>query len=295
MRKIILSQKKFLKVLLTTININNLRKLSKMHKLSLDYIPIIVIKSALLNLFEDDSNSGALTATIIGKRNHNKIKPKTDFQKSASTVDTSKTSKVTTKKRKKSGIQQAGLKASIRVSEQKNLIGKVITITPYMSKKKKLIIGASMKKEQDEKQIIPVQPKEKTAKKEAKIINPIIKKQNDTKQSKQNKVDSNILKNAKPKEITNQKVTTKIGNNTITKTNQTKSNMPKYKLQKQSSPNLVALFSITAASLLLAFTFGHKKLFSSMLVASSLAIAGFGMFASKGTKKNKQLVKKIAN
>ena len=164
-----------------------------------------------------------------------------------------------------------------------------------MSKKKKLIIGASMKKEQDKKQIIPAHPKAKTAKEEAKIINHIIKNQNDTKQSKQNKIDSNISKNSKPKEITNQKVTTKIGDNTITKTNQTKLKAPKYKLQKQGAPNLAALFSITAASLLLAFSFGHKKLFSSMLVASSFAIAGFGMFSSKSTKKDKQLVKKISN
>lgn len=266
-----------------------------MHKLSLEYIPIIVMKNALLNLFEDDSTSGALTATIIGKRNYIKINSQTDFQKSVSTVDISKTSNFTTKKRKKAGSQQASLEASLRVSEQNNLIGKVITITPYMSKKKKLIIGASMKKEQDKKQIIPAHQKAKTAKEEAKIINPIIKNQNDTKQSKQNKIDSNISKNSKPKEITNQKVTTKIGDNTITKTNQTKLKAPKYKLQKQGAPNLAALFSITAASLLLAFSFGHKKLFSSMLVASSFAIAGFGMFSSKNTKKDKQLVKKISN
>ena len=295
MKKIILSKKEFLKILLTTINIDNLQKLSKMHKLSLEYIPIIVMKNALLNLFEDDSTSGALTATIIGKRKYIKINSQTDFQKSVSTVDISKTSNFTTKKRKKAGSQQASLEASLRVSEQNNLIGKVITITPYMSKKKKLIIGASMKKEQDKKQIIPAHPKAKTAKEEAKIINPIIKKQNDTKQSKQNKIDSNISKNSKPKEITTQKVTTKIGDNTITKTNQTKLKAPKYKLQKQGAPNLAALFSITAASLLLAFSFGHKKLFSSMLVASSFAIAGFGMFSSKSTKKDKQLVKKISN
>lgn len=295
MKKIILSKKEFLKILLTTINIDNLQKLSKMHKLSLEYIPIIVMKNALLNLFEDDSTSGALTATIIGKRNYIKINSQTDFQKSVSTVDISKTSNFTTKNRKKAGSQQASLEASLRVSEQNNLIGKVITITPYMSKKKKLIIGASMKKEQDKKQIIPAHPKAKTAKEEAKIINPIIKNQNDTKQSKQNKIDSNISKNSKPKEITNQKVTTKIGDNTITKTNQTKLKAPKYKLQKQGTPNLAALFSITAASLLLAFSFGHKKLFSSMLVASSFAIAGFGMFSSKSTKKDKQLVKKISN
>ncbi len=295
MKKIILSKKEFLKILLTTINIDNLQKLSKMHKLSLEYIPIIVMKNALLNLFEDDSTSGALTATIIGKRNYIKINSQTDFQKSVSTVDISKTSNFTTKNRKKAGSQQASLEASLRVSEQNNLIGKVITITPYMSKKKKLIIGASMKKEQDKKQIIPAHPKAKTAKEEAKIINPIIKNQNDTKQSKQNKIDSNISKNSKPKEITNQKVTTKIGDNTITKTNQTKLKAPKYKLQKQGTPNLAALFSITAASLLLAFSFGHKKLFSSMLVASSFAIAGFGMFSSKNTKKDKQLVKKISN
>ena len=245
MKKIILSKKEFLKILLTTINIDNLQKLSKMHKLSLEYIPIIVMKNALLNLFEDDSTSGALTATIIGKRNYIKINSQTDFQKSVSTVDISKTSNFTTKKRKKAGSQQASLEASLRVSEQNNLIGKVITITPYMSKKKKLIIGASMKKEQDKKQIIPAHPKAKTAKEEAKIINPIIKNQNDTKQSKQNKIDSNISKNSKPKAITNQKVTTKIGDNTITKTNQTKLKAPKYKLQKQGAPNLAALFSIT--------------------------------------------------
>lgn len=291
MKKIILSKKKFLKISLTNLNLNNLCNLTKMHKLSLRYIPIIVMKNALINLFEDDSNSGAVTATIIGKMKyeHAKISPKNNFQKRTSKVDNAKPSKVTTKNKKKAEIQQAGLEASNRVSEQKNLMGKVITITPYMSKKKKLIIGASMKKEQDKKQAIPVRPKENTAK----IINPIIKKQNDTKQSKPKKVGSNISRNTKPKEITSQNSAIKIGNNNITKTNQSKT--PKYKLQKKSSPNLVALFSVTAASLLLAFTFGHKKLFSSILVASSLAIAGFGIFSSKSTKKDKQLVKKIAN
>lgn len=293
MRKIILSKKEFSKILLTTTNINNLRKLSKMHKLSLEYIPIIVMKSALIDLFEDDSTSGALTATIIGKRNYNKIKPQTNFQKSVSKVDTPNTSKVTKKNKKMVGIQPTNLETSIRISGQKDLIGEVITITPYISQKKKMIIGASTKNNQEKKQEIQVQKKENTPKASSTKINPTIKKQPDIKQSKSKMIDSNISKKVKPKEIINKNVKAKIGNSTIVKTNQSKT--PKYKLQKKSSPNLAALFSITAASFLLAFTFGHKKLFSSVLVASSIAIIGFGMFANKSTKKDKQFVKKIAN
>ena len=97
----------------------------------------------------------------------------------------------------------------------------------------------------------------------------------------------------KPKVITNTQTAIKPSSSQALKSNQPKT--PKYKLQKKSSPNLAALFSITAASFLLAFTFGHKKLFSSVLVASSIAIIGFGMFANKSTKKDKQFVKKIAN
>ena len=164
MRKIILSKKEFSKILLTTTNINNLRKLSKMHKLSLEYIPIIVMKSTLIDLFEDDSTSGALTATIIGKRNYNKIKSQTNFQKSVSKVDTPKTSKVTKKNKKRVGIQPTNLDASIRISGQKDLIGEVITITPYISQKKKMIIGASTKNNQEKKQEIQVQKKENTPK-----------------------------------------------------------------------------------------------------------------------------------
>ena len=293
MRTIILSKKEFSKILLTTTNINNLRKLSKMHKLSLEYIPIIVMKSTLIDLFEDDSNSGALTATIIGKRNYNKIKSQTNFQKSVSKVDTPKTSKVTKKNKKRVGIQPANLEASIRISGQKDLIGEVITITPYISQKKKMIIGASTKNNQEKKQEIQVQKKENTPKASSTKINPTIKKQPDIKQNKSKIVGSNILPKTKPKVITNTQTAIKPSSSQALKSNQPKT--PKYKLQKKSSPNLAALFSITAASFLLAFTFGHKKLFSSVLVASSLAIIGFGIFANKSTKKDKQFVKKIVN
>ena len=293
MRKIILSKKEFSKILLTTTNINNLRKLSKMHKLSLEYIPIIVMKSTLIDLFEDDSTSGALTATIIGKRNYNKIKSQTNFQKSVSKVDTPKTSKVTKKNKKRVGIQPTNLETSIRISGQKDLIGEVITITPYISQKKKMIIGASTKNNQEKKQEIQVQKKENTPKASSTKINPTIKKQPDIKQNKSKIVGSNILPKTKPKVITNTQTAIKPSSSQALKSNQPKT--PKYKLQKKSSPNLAALFSITAASFLLAFTFGHKKLFSSVLVASSIAIIGFGMFANKSTKKDKQFVKKIAN
>lgn len=293
MRKIILSKKEFSKILLTTTNINNLRKLGKMHKLSLEYIPIIVMKSALIDLFEDDSTSGALTATIIGKRNYNKIKPQTNFQKSVSKVDTPKTSKVTKKNKKMIGIQPTNLEASIRISGQKDLIGEVITITPYISQKKKMIIGASTKNNQEKKQEIQVQKKENTPKASSTKINPTIKKQPDIKQNKSKIVGSNILPKTKPKVITNTQTAIKPNSSQTLKSNQPKT--PKYKPQKKSSPNVAALFSITAASFLLAFTFGHKKLFSSVLVASSIAIIGFGMFANKSTKKDKQFVKKIAN
>lgn len=293
MRKIILSKKEFSKILLTTTNINNLRKLSKMHKLSLEYIPIIVMKSALIDLFEDDSTSGVLTATIIGKRNYNKIKPQTNFQKSVSKVDTPKTSKVTKKNKKRVGIQPTNLETSIRISGQKDLIGEVITITPYISQKKKMIIGTSTKNNQEKKKEIQVQKKENTPKDSSTKINPTIKKQPDIKQNKSKIVGSNILPKTKPKVITNTQTAIKPSSSQTLKSNQPKT--PKYKLQKKSSPNLAALFSITATSFLLAFTFGHKKLFSSVLVASSLAIIGFGMFADKSTKKDKQFVKKIAN
>ena len=293
MRTIILSKKEFSKILLTTTNINNLRKLSKMHKLSLEYIPIIVMKSTLIDLFEDDSNSGALTATIIGKRNYNKIKSQTNFQKSVNKVDTPKTSKVTKKNKKRVGIQPTNLETSIRISGQKDLIGEVITITPYISQKKKMIIGASTKNSQEKKQEIQVQKKENTPKASSTKINPTIKKQPDIKQNKSKIVGSNILPKTKPKVITNTQTAIKPSSSQALKSNQPKT--PKYKLQKKSSPNLAALFSITAASFLLAFTFGHKKLFSSVLVASSLAIIGFGIFANKSTKKDKQFVKKIAN
>lgn len=296
MRKIILSQKNFLKVLLTTININNLRKLSKKHKSSLEYIPIIFMKNSLLNLFEDDSTSSAFTATIIGKMKyeHTKIKPKNDFQKRDSKIDTKKSSKVTSKNNQKTGISQVNSEASVRISGQKKLISEVITITPYISQKKKIIIGASTKNNQDKKQAIQVQKKENTPKASSTKINPTIKKQHDNKRNKSKIVGSSISAKPKPQVIANSKTATKPSSSQPLKSNQSKT--PKYKLQKKKSSSLVALFSVTAASLLLALTFGHKKAFSSVLALSSVAILSYGMFANnknKTIKTNKQLVKKI--
>lgn len=122
-----------------------------------------------------------------------------------------------------------------------------------------------------------------------------VKKVNPTIKKSENKINkpsvTYISKIEKSKENTN-KVIKKTSQPKISKV---KPKQPRYSLQKKSSPGLVALFSATVASVLfsigLAGVIGHKKTLPNVLIASSLAIIGLGMFANKKTH-NKRLVKK---
>lgn len=287
-RKIRLSKNNFVKAIFTNIRAYELHKLLN---ISISNIPIIILNKNLIDLTEEDSDSGAAVFTIIGQNKHLKIKN----NKHPKGIDEKKLSKVTilknknqkeTLNQKKIEVKHSKEHKSIRVSEQKNLFTKVITITPYISPKHKMIMG-EIQKDQINK-LKQLKQKEKHPKVAVKKVNPTIKKS----ENKINKPSvTYISKTEKSKENTN-KVIKKTSQPKISKV---KPKQPRYSLQKKSSPGLVALFSATVASVLfsigLAGIIGHKKTLPNVLIASSLAIIGLGMLANKKTH-NKRLVKK---
>lgn len=285
-RKIRLSKNKFVKAIFTNISAYELHKLLN---ISISNIPIIILNKNLIDLTEEDSDSGAAVFTIIGQNKHLKIKnnkhPKGIDEKKLS-KDTILKNQKETLNQKKTAVKHSKEHKSIRVSEQKNLFTKVITITPYISPKHKMIMG-EIQKDQINK-LKQLKQKEKHPKVAVKKVNPTIKKS----ENKINKPSvTYISKIEKSKENTN-KVFKKTSQPKISKV---KLKQPRYSLQKKSSPGLVALFSATIASVLfsigLAGIIGHKKSFPNVLIASSLAIIGLGMLANKKTH-NKRLVKK---
>lgn len=285
-RKIRLSKNKFVKAIFTNISAYELHKLLN---ISISNIPIIILNKNLIDLTEEDSDSGAAVFTIIGQNKHLKIKN----NKHPKGIDEKKLSKDTILKNQKETLNQKKIAVkhskehkSIRVSEQKNLFTKVITITPYISPKHKMIMG-EIQKDQINK-LKQLKQKEKHPKVAVKKVNPTIKKS----ENKINKPSvTYISKIEKSKENTN-KVIKKTSQPKISKV---KPKQPRYSLQKKSSPGLVALFSATIASVLfsigVAGIIGHKKTLPNVLIASSLAIIGLGMLANKKTH-NKRLVKK---
>ena len=286
MRKIRLYKNNFVKAIFTNISASELHKLLNT---STSNIPIIILNKNLIDLTEEDSDSGAAVFTIIGQNKHLKIKN----NKHPKGIDEKKLSKNTILKSQKETLNQKKIEVkhskehkSIRVSEQKNLFTKVITITPYISPKHKMIMG-EIQKDQINK-LKQLKQKEKHPKMAVKKVNPTIKKS----ENKINKPSvTYISKIEKSKENTN-KVIKKTSQPKISKV---KPKQPRYSLQKKSSPGLVALFSATVASVLfsigLAGVIGHKKTLPNVLIASSLAIIGLGMLANKKTH-NKRLVKK---
>ena len=286
MRKITLFKNNFVKAIFTNISAYELHKLLNT---STSNIPIIILNKNLIDLTEEDSDSGAAVFTIIGQNKHLKIKN----NKHPKGIDEKKLSKDTILKSQKETLNQKKIEVkhskehkSIRVSEQKNLFTKVITITPYISSKHKMIMG-EIQKDQINK-LKQLKRKEKHPKVAVKKVNPTIKKS----ENKINKPSvTYISKIEKSKENTN-KVIKKTSQPKISKV---KPKQPRYSLQKKSSPGLVALFSATIASVLfsigLAGIIGHKKTLPNVLIASSLAIIGLGMLANKKTH-NKRLVKK---
>lgn len=288
MRKITLSKNNFVKAIFTNISAYELHKLLN---ISISNIPIIILNKNLIDLTEEDSDSGAAVFTIIGQNKHLKIKnnkhPKGISEKKLSKVTILKNeSQKETLNQKKIEVKHSKEHKSIRVSEQKNLFTKVITITPYISPKHKMIMG-EIQKDQINK-LKQLKQKEKHSKVAVKKVNPTIKKS----ENKINKPSvTYISKIEKSKENTN-KVIKKTSQPKISKV---KPKQPRYSLQKKSSPGLVALFSATIASVLfsigLAGIIGHKKTLLNVLIASSFAIIGLGMLANKKTN-NKRLVKK---
>lgn len=319
MKKIILSKTNILKAIFTSnISFHKLYHLLNDFKkannltISTNSISILVLNKALIDLIEDNSSSEseAATLSIIGEINYKKLKQqnKKKHPKGISEIDKKIPSKVivlTTENKekqketkniiqnKKVEIKPANKPASIRISEQKNLFSKTITITPVFTPKKKAIINASIKKKEEN---INQQLKNKKSttikvpKKNVNLVKPTIEKPNNIKKQK---IETYLPKKENPKQNITQKPVTKVSNSSP-KVNQIKPQTPKYKLQKKSPSVIVALFSTVSASILFGLglaTIGHKKSFSSMLIASSLAIASFGMLANNTKTKNKQLVK----
>lgn len=285
MRKIILAKNDFVKAIFTNISVYELGQL--LNKLTTFKILIL---NKLMDLTDDDSTSGANILTIIGQNKY--FKKMAKHPKGIGEINKEEVSKITVlenkgKKtteeninQKEKGINVSKEHGTIRVSEQKNLFGNVITITPYISPKNKIIIGAAQKEKSK------LQTKEKK-RKSATVVNPTVKKE--TIQTIENKPKAaHISKVEKSKENTNQNYNN-VKNNQ--KTNHFKSAKSRYSLQKKSSPRF-ALFSVAAVS----FLFGlvgmirHKKVFPGILL--SLTIMSFGMFGNNKTN-NKRLVKKI--
>lgn len=305
MRKIILSKNNFVKAIFTNVSAYEFRKLLNSLKVSISNIPIIILNKSLIDLTGNDSSrDGASVFTIIGQNKHLKRKSKIKHSKGISEIskkdkviilknENKETPKENINQNKKIEIKPSKKHESIRVSEQKNLFTKVITITPYITPQNKMIMGETQKQKDKINKAKKPEKKEKASTKSSKVIKTPIKKLETTKVSKNKRAELYISKEEKPKENTN-----RISNNS--KTNRTKLKTTRYSLQKKNSPRLVAFFSSALAPVLfglgLAGMIVHKKTFSSMLIASSLAIIGFGLFAnnnSKTNKNSKQLVKKI--
>lgn len=311
MKKIILSKTNILKAIFTSnISFHKLYKLLNYCKkqnnmaISTNNFQVLILNKALINLIENNtsSESGANTFTIIGKIDYkklteqNKIKHPKGIDKKipSKVIALNHEKKETPKENKKVEIKPANKPASIRVSKQKNLFSKTITITPVISPKKKAIINASIKNKEENinqqlknKENIQI----KAPNKNVNLVKPTIEKPNNIKNKK---TETNLPKKENPKQNITQKPVTKIVSKPAPKTNQIKQQTPKYKLQKKSPSVFVALFSAVSASILFGLglaAIGHKKSFSSMLIASSLAIASFGIFANNTKNKSKQLVK----
>lgn len=302
MRKIILLKYDFVKAIFTNISAYELCQLLNSFKTSISNIPIIILNKSLIDLIENDSSaSGADVFTIIGQNKplrKNKTKhPKgiEPIKKESSKVnvlknENKKAPQENPNQNSKKEIKSLKEHETIHVSEQKNLITKVITITPNISPKTKMIIGEMQKQKEKKEKAITKAP--------AKIVKPTIKKQETAKANKNKPAKADISKKEKSKEITKQDSINKANNNL--KINISKSKTPRYSLQKKKSPGLIALFSAAFVPVLfgigLARIASHKRLFPNVLVASSLAIIGFGMFSNSAAKtrsQNKQLVKKI--
>ena len=311
MRKIILLKNDFVKAIFTNISAYELCQLLNSFKTSISNIPIIILNKSLIDLIENDSSaSGADVFTIIGQNKplrKNKTKhPKgiEPIKKESSKVnvlknENKKAPQENPNQNSKKEIKTSKEHETIHVSEQKNLITKVITITPNISPKTKMIMGEIQKQKEKINKQKQSDKKEKTiTKAPAKIVKPTIKKQETAKANKNKPAKADISKKEKSKEITKQDSINKANNNL--KINISKSKTPRYSLQKKKSPGLIALFSAAFVPVLfgigLASIAGHKRLFPNVLVASSLAIIGFGMFSNNAAKtrsQNKQLVKKI--
>lgn len=315
MKKIILSKANILKAIFTSnISFHKLYKLlnycTKQNNMAIskNSISILILNKALIDLIENNTSneSDANTFTIIGKIDYKKLKEQNKI-KHPKGIDKKIPSKVIilnteNKEKSKEKIKPKEIKnvtqnkkveikpASIRVSEQKNLFSKTITITPIITPKKKAIINSSAKKKEEninqqlkskENTQIKIQSKNVT----------LVKPNN----IKNQKSETNLPKKENPKQNITQKPVTKIVSKQAQKINQTKPNTPKYSLQKKSPINLVAIFSAVSASILFGLgiaAIGHKKSFSSMLIASSLAIASFGIFTNNTKTNGKRLVKK---
>lgn len=301
MTKIVIAKTNILKAIFT--NIINFHKLLKCYRnISTDNFPILVFKKALINLFYSESNEGeADIFTIIGKIDYQKLKDKIKAKK-AKVIDKKISSKVIfvndeSKKTHKKQIQskeninqkkKVGI-ASIRISEQKNLFSKTIVITPIISPKKKAIINVSNQEKIDKiGELKQSKIKEnKVSLQNVSLVKKTIEKPNKTVNSRKTEIHLSKKENQKQDIIF--KKTPKISSKPTIKNNKPK--IQKYKLQKKSPSIMVALFSAVSASILFGLALGHKKAFTNILFASSLAFLGLGMFANKN--KNKQLVKKI--
>lgn len=311
MRKIILLKNDFVKAIFTNISAYELCQLLNSFKTSISNIPIIILNKSLIDLIEDDSSaSGANVFTIIGQnkplRKNKTKRPKgiEPIKKESSKItvlknENKKAPRENPNQNNKKEIKPSKEHETIRVSEKQNLFSKVVTITPYISPKNKMIIGKMQKqKEKINKQKQSEKKEKAITKAPYKIVKPTIKKQKTAKANKNKPAKTDISKKEKSKEITKQDSINKANNNL--KINISKLKAPKYSLQKKKSPGLIALFSAAFVPVLfgvgLAEIIGHKKSFPSVLITSSLAIIGFGMFANnnyKTNKNSKRLVKTL--
>lgn len=281
---------------------------------------LIILNKTLMDLLDNDSSSASgVTSTIIGKIDYKKLKEqnKAKNQKGISQPNTKIPSKIIVlnteiqqtakekiqpKKIKKANqkenieIKPSNNPASIRISEQKNLFSKTITITPNISPKKRAIINASIKKKEETQKQPKQSNKNENTKTSVKSVNPVkpaTEKKPKIPNIKNQTNETHLPKKESPKQNITSKPVTKIVTTQPAKINQAKSKPPKYKLQRKSPSVIAAIFSAISASILfgLGLVISHKKNFHSTLIASSLAVLGFGMFANNTKTKNKQLVK----
>lgn len=285
MSKIILSKTKFIKLIFIG-NINYLGELLKLKNniplfsrlIIIKNYSILIINKNLMDLLEDASSSaGKMTFTIIGKRYNQKKKAKLS-------------------KNKIDGLSPVSKKILVRTSKQKGLINTVVTITPKISKKNKIIIISS--KCADKKTF---NTKPKGIKSNIQTIKSTEKKQN--KKNIKQKASNVQVKKTKlyvPKKVNEKRKSSITYISKEKKNNDFKINISsqipqKYSLQKTKSKHLVAIFSTLSASILfglgLAGIISHNKIFKNVLAISSLAL---GHKLIKHNKpNNKKLVKKI--